>query len=196
MTDKILFCKITPMKYYKIRCEKDPAPYISPEVHVGEQYNFKPVNLNGEKICHGYFEHRMQHLHIENISGYENLKNANSIDDRLSIKDVLVVWCTSSEDNSLIVAGWYKNATAYYDMQEFCDTQQLPERQWYYVTAKAKDCVLLPNDVRNKWKLPEKFTFGERFVRFINDSEYTDDIKNLINDIHHYGENWIDKYPD
>lgn len=183
MTDKILFCKIRPMKYYKGICNNDPAPEDS-----GEQYNFNPVIKDGKIYCYGYFEHRCQNLHIEKISDCEILEN-----DKLGIKNVTVVWCANSKDG-LVVVGWYKNATAYYEMQKFHNIQQ---NQWYYVTAEAKDCVLLPDNVRNNWKLPDNFTFGERFVRFINDSNYTNNINNLINNINNYEvNNWILKYPD
>lgn len=204
MTDKILFCKISYMSWYKgidngDRYKKDipysKNAYTMKTGHAGEEYNFKIQSLHGNKACFGFVETKSTNgiypnqIHIENIIGSKDLKGENMADD------VLVVWFApiESEKNAISVVGWYKNAVVFREYQYFDNIEYAVN-----ILAWAEDCVLLPDGKRRRgeWKIPKTFNFGEAHVRYPK-SEDKDYISRLINNINNYdGDNWICKYPD
>ena len=123
---KILFCKISAMKYYKGASQRDVpyngGSYVNENGFGHEQYNFAPVQLDdGQYCCLGFVEtkttlkSKRNDLHIEKISGCELLKKEGSVDG------VLVIWCATTDLNETSIVGWYKDATVYrtYQNAEF-----------------------------------------------------------------------------
>ena len=55
---RILFCKISSMKYYKGACEKDVPLYggrfVEENGYGHEEFNFLPVEMEGEKFVGEY----------------------------------------------------------------------------------------------------------------------------------------------
>lgn len=200
---KILFCKISCMKYYKGANEHD-VPYnggsfVDENGYGHEQYNFDPEELDGGKTyCLGFVETKStselksNDLHIEKISGCELLKKEESVDD------VLAVWCATTDLNETSVIGWYKNATVYrqYQSVEF-DSDYT---QYYNVIAEKDSCVLLPQGERHRsiWDIPTArkrgFGFGQSMIWYAAEEKAKDYISRLVKSIDEYdGENWTDK---
>ncbi|MDE6035977.1 MAG: hypothetical protein K2G36_08730 [Ruminococcus sp.] len=181
MTNKILFCKIKPMKYYKGVTDDEPVEMPEGFDYLGEQYNFKYVIENGKKICRGYFENHGNNVLIENID--ENAKLSDLIDD------VLVVWFARYEGIGNLIVGWYKHATVYRHLQKNPD--------WYYITANIENCVLLSEEARKLWKVPyskkDGYGFGMSNIWYAREEKAENYVESLIKRINNY--NWIDKYP-
>lgn len=208
---KILFCKISGMKYYKGVCEKD-IPYnggsfVDENGFGHEEFNFLPIELEGSENmeCLGFFEPKSNRgkrntVHIERIEGCELLKKEDFVED------VLVVWCATRLQGDTTVVGWYKHATVYRDLQGwtmiFADDTE--EERYYNVQAKASDCTLLPEGERNRhiWSVPsarytKSYGFGQSMVWYPTEPEAKNYLDRLIDNIENYdSENWIDKYPE
>lgn len=208
---RILFCKISSMKYYKGACEKDVPLYggkfVEENGYGHEEFNFLPVEMEGESEleCMGFVEPksnkgRRNSFHIEKIEGCEAMAKEPFVDD------VLVVWCAKRDRGDVTVVGWYKNATVYRDLQDwvimFANGEE--ENRGYNIRAKADDCTLLPEPERNRhiWSIPsakytKTFGFGQSMVWYPNEPESKVFVERLINNIDDYdGENWINKYPE
>ena len=82
---KLLFCKISAMKYYKGASQKDVpyngGSYVNENGFGNEQYNFAAVQLDdGRDYCLGFVETKTtsktkrNELHIEKIDGCELIK--------------------------------------------------------------------------------------------------------------------------
>lgn len=203
--EKILFCKISYMNWYKgidngNRYKKDipysKNAYTMRTGHAGEEYNFKIQSLHGNEACFGFVETKSTNgkdanqLHIENIIGCGNLKDEDNM-----AEDVIVVWFAPnpSEKNAISVVGWYKNAVVFREYQPFDNIEYNIN-----ILAWAEDCVLLPDGKRRRgeWKIPKTFNFGEAHVRYPKpeDKSY---ISRLMDNINNYnGDNWIYRYPD
>ena len=99
---RILFCKISAMKFYKgVIPGKDEAfnggSFVKEHGEGNEQYNFAPViSEDGQAYCLGFVETKSSskgkhnELHIENIQGCDLLKDDQEVDD------VLVIWCATT----------------------------------------------------------------------------------------------------
>lgn len=211
---KILFCKISSMKYYKGVCNNDQAynggSYVDKNGRGNEEYNFLEINFNEnddiQNYCLGFVETKSTNginsnqLHIEKISGCKLLKN------ELIVDNVLVVWCATSNTNETTVVGWYKNATVFREYQSYIynfedDTE---EERYYNIKALASDCVLLPQGERHKfiWNAPlliktKSFGFYKSLIWYATETSASNFIKKLVKNIEEYdGENWLCKYPE
>ena len=208
---KILFCKITNMKYYKGVCDKDEpkfgGKFVDENGYGHEELNFFPVQLDDADYpeCVGFVEpksngYTRNTIHVERLSGCSGLKNAPFAED------VLVVWCTKRENGNLSVVGWYKHATVWRDLQEWTLEFENGEEEdrCYNIKAKADDCTLLPQNVRNTndWSVPmarktKSFGFGQSMIWYADTPEAEKYVNTLVNSIENYsGENWIDVYPE
>lgn len=200
---KVLFCKISAMKYYKGVVEgKDEAynggSFVEEYGEGHEQYNFDTVEIENDEYCVGFVETKTtrktkrNELHIENISDCEDMKKAPEVDD------VLVIWCATTDLNETSVVGWYNNAKVYrnYQYMEF-DSGYIQE---YNIIAKKKDCVLIPYTDRHLfcWSAPvakkKGFGFGQSMVWYGQEASAETYIKQIVDRITTYnGKNWIDK---
>lgn len=208
---RILFCKISSMKYYKGACEKDMPLYggkfVEENGYGHEEFNFLPIEMEGETEleCMGFVEPksnrgRRNSFHIEKIEGCEAMSK------ELCVDDVLVIWCAKRDRGDVTVVGWYKHATVYRDLQDWIITfaNGEEENRGYNIRAKADDCTLLPEPERNRhiWSIPsakytKTFGFGQSMVWYPNEPESKMFVERLINNIENYdGENWINKYPE
>lgn len=192
------------MKYYKGSEEYNDKPYnggsyVANHTHVGEEYNFKPINFNGKKTCLGFVETKSTNgsyandLHIEKIRGCENMKKDEYVDD------VLVIWCATADTNECVIVGWYKNATVYRQVQY--DEQN---DRYYNVKTDADNCVLLSSSGirrRLQWKAPvakrqKTYGFGQSLIWYPVQKEAENYIKNLLDSINDFsGENWVNISP-
>lgn len=206
---KILFCKISSMKYYKGACDKDiPAfggSFIDENGYGHEEFNFLPVELDehNEQECVGFVEPKSNRgnrntFHIEKIEGCSALKKEPFVDD------VLVVWCAKRERGDVTVVGWYKHATVWRDLQEWTvlwENGEEEERS-YNVRAKAADCTLLPESERNRhtWMVPSAnytkvFGFGQSMVWYPTELDAQQYVSRLVDSIENYhGDNWLNKH--
>ena len=208
---KILFCKVSGMKYYKGACEQD-VPYnggsfVEENGFGHEEFNFLPIDWEGkdEQVCVGFVEPKSNRgkrntIHIEKIEGCSAFKNEPLVDD------VLVVWCATRQEGDVTVVGWYKHATVYRELQEwtimFEDGSE--EERCYNVMAEVDQCTLLPPDERNRriWYVPSArytgtFGFGQSMLWYPEEESAKQYLENLLGNIEKYsGENWLNTYPE
>lgn len=205
---RILFCKVSGMKYYKGACDADQpyngGSYVAEHGYGHEEYNFLPIEMEGEDVlqCRGFFEPKTTRgarntVHIERIDGCEAYKNEPMVED------VLVVWCATREEGDATVVGWYEHASVYRDLQEwtmiYSDGSE--EGRFFNVSAKASDCVLLPRGERNRyvWSAPaarytRTYGFGQAMVWYPTEPEAQPYLEKLLENIATYrGENWLHK---
>ena len=203
---KILFCKITAMRYYKGVCDEDQphngGSFVEENGYGVEEFNFDAVTTaDGKQMCFGFVETKHKNdgqsksLRFENISGCEMLKREDLVED------VLVVWCATMVPNRSAVVGWYKNSTVYREYLEL----EFENRyfQPFNIVANKEDCVLLPYGTRNRfeWRVPSarkrSYGFGQSLVWYAREEEAQKYVSDLITTINEYdGENWIDKRPE
>lgn len=207
---KVLFCKISSMKYYKGACEDDVpmfgGKFVEENGYGHEEFNFLPIEMDGssEQECVGFVEPKSNRgvrntFHIEKIEGCEGLKKEPFVED------VLVIWCAKRDLGDVTVVGWYKHATVYRDLQDwtiiFADGTE--EDRGYNVRASVNDCTLLPVSERNRamWNVPSaKYTklygFGQSMVWYPTEPEAKTYLSRLIGNIENYsGDNWLNEYP-
>ena len=199
---KILFCKISSMKYYRGVEEYDDQPhnggkFVQENGYGYEQYNFDTVNIEGEDYLLGFVETKStkgkrNDLHIENIQGCESLVNEDSVDG------VLVIWCATRSSNQTSIVGWYKDATVYRQYQELEFVNDYV--QCFNIEAKKENCVLIPHTDRNRyiWDAPTPRThtygFGQALVWYAKEEKAKNYLDRLVKNINEYdGENDIDK---
>ena len=203
---RILFCKISNMKYYKGVSDKDPASFggkfVDENGYGHEELNFYPMLMDeaDREECLGFVEPKSNRnvrntLHIEKIEGLSAFKDEPSVDD------VLVIWCATRERGDVTVVGWYKHATVYRDLQEWTlvyDDNSEDER-YYNVRAFAENCTLLPSSERNRhiWQVPtakytKSYGFGQSMVWYPTAPEAEIFLQRLVENIENYkGENHL-----
>ena len=208
---RILFCKVSGMKYYKGACEQD-IPYnggkfVEENGFGHEEFNFLPIELDGavQAMCLGFVEPKSNKgtrntLHIENIAGCSAFRYEPCVED------VLIVWCATRMEGDTTVVGWYKNAIVFRELQDW--TMMLEdgseEDRCYNVIAEARSCTLLPTGERNRhiWSVPsarytKSFGFGQAMVWYPTEDTARTYLEKLRHNIENYnGDNWIDKYPE
>lgn len=208
---RILFCKISWMKYYKGHSQLDiPAnggKYVLNNGFGHEEFNFKPIKLDDSSFdeCIGYVEPKSNKtgtntFHIEKISGCSQLKNEPFVED------VLVVWCATrpKPQKGTTVVGWYKNACVWRKTQKWnMPGENGTEERLFNVRAKAEDCVLLPEGERNRfqWSIPSArgtgVGFGQAMLWNPNEENSGTVLERVIKGITDYrGENWLNKFPE
>lgn len=207
---RILFCKISSMKYYKGVCDQDPAlfggKFVEENGYGHEEFNFLPIEMDGsaEPECVGFVEPKSNRgvrntFHIENIEGCAELKKAPFAED------VLVVWCAKRSRGDVTVVGWYKHATVFREVQDWTVTfaDGTEEERGYNVRANAANCTLLPEGERNRaiWNVPsahytKTFGFGQSMVWYPTEPGATQYLERMVRNIEEYsGENWLNEYP-
>jgi hypothetical protein len=207
---RILFCKISSMKYYKGACDLDVPMYggkfVEENGYGHEEFNFLPIEMEGiaEPECVGFVEPKSNRgvrntLHIEKIEGCAAMKKEPLVDD------VLVIWCAKRDRGDVTVVGWYKHATVWRDVQDWTIMfdNGMEEERGYNVRAKASDCTLLPSGERNRaiWSIPSaKYTgvygFGQSMVWYPTEPEAENYLTRLLKNIESYrDENWLNKWP-
>ena len=208
---RILFCKISSMKYYKGACDLDVPIYggkfVEENGYGHEEFNFLPIEMEGiaEPECVGFVEPKSNRgirntLHIEKIEGCAAMKKEPLVDD------VLVIWCAKRDRGDVTVVGWYKHATVWRDVQDWTIMfdNGMEEERGYNVRAKASDCTLLPSGERNRaiWSIPSaKYTgaygFGQSMVWYPTEPEAENYLTRLLKNIESYrDENWLNKWPE
>jgi len=206
---RILFCKISSMKYYKGHCDEDVpvngGKYVAEHGYGHEEYNFTPILVQGESEteCLGFVEPKSNSgtrntFHLEKIDGCANLKNEPFVED------VLVIWCATRLQGDVTVVGWYKHATVWRDLQSWTlEWNDGEEERFQNVRAKAADCTLLPVGERNRhiWSIPtakrtKAYGFGQSMVWYPTEPKAQPFVSRLVENIDNYcGENWLDTYP-
>lgn len=208
---RVLFCKISNMKYYKGVCDNDKpeygGSYVKENGYGHEEYNFQSFEKNGpgEAECLGFVEPKSNRgkrntLHIENIEGCSAMKEEECVED------VLVIWCAKQLEGHIAVVGWYKHACVWRNLQDWTYIHPDGEKEYreFNVRAKAEDCVLIPHNRRrnNKWEIkPASYTkaygFGQSMVWYPTQPEAKVFLNKLIENIENYtGDNHLNEYPE
>ena len=177
--------------------EKNPDPVVVPVVflRVGWMDRYEGIT-GGDTISgggayvaeHGFGHEVLNYLPFRNrvfgfvqargsrdnlTDGKINLSRLGAAASDESVSGVLAVWVATSPSGGAFVVGWYRNATVY-------GARQLPpvgsgrrhadEDIGYYVTAKRKDAVLLP-EVERVFPIPQKGKgeFGQSNIWYADD---------------------------
>ena len=207
---KVLFCRISSMKFYKGACPEDPpfhgGGFVEKNGFGHEEFNFTPFCGADEKDrwCMGFVEPmstrgKTNTMHIERIEGCADLK------DEEFIEDVLVIWCATREQGDITVVGWYKHATVWRTLQDWIKISDdgTEEERCYNVEALASDCTLLPSSKRNNhvWRVPtakytKSFGFGQSMVWYPTEEAARPFVTRLVENINWYHDkNDLDVYP-
>lgn len=189
--DKILFCNIAYMKYYRgITSDdvpRDGGKYVSEEKNAGEKYNF--LAINGEvlgfvetKHRDGYKTGSSNRLHIEKID-----KSASKSE---YVSGVKVIFCAKKNTNETVIVGWYDDARVYSEKKNVKDINGDP---WLYnIVANAENAHLIEENERTfvvpRTKSKDEPGFGSSNIWYANDEkskpikyaalEYIDSIRN------------------
>lgn len=208
---RILFCKISSMKYYKGASDLDVpqfgGKFVEENGYGHEEYNFHPMQMeeSSELECVGFVEPKSNRgvtnsLHIEKIEGCAALKKEPCVED------VLVIWCAKRDRGDITVVGWYKHATVWRNLQDWTlmFDDGVEEERYYNVRANASDCTLLPSGERNRaaWEVrtaqyTKSYGFGQSMVWYPTEPEAKQYVSKLVANIESYrGENWLNKFPE
>lgn len=134
MENKIVFCNIAWMNYYK-GVTKDDKPinggkYIKDVGTGGEVYSF----LDDQGKCYGF-------VRINGDIALQNHFKDVKLNDPY-VDNVLVVWVATNDKKETRIIGWYKNARIYRsNLDKISSTNQ---NKYYNITADTEDCYLLP----------------------------------------------------
>lgn len=111
--EKVLFCKIASMIWYKGVCQKDKpfngGKYPRETGTCGEDRNFMPVHTETGEKCFGFVEPKRGRSGYTNQLRVENIRGANARHTDDSIDDICVIWCATTDLNETSVIGWYKS---------------------------------------------------------------------------------------
>jgi len=203
---KILFCKISCMKYYDGATGEDipynGGSYVKENGSGHEQYNFSPVILDGynQPVCLGFVETKTTFGDVRNMLHVEKIRDCEQAINDDQVSGVLVVWCATTDTNQTSVVGWYSNATVY-RTYKVAEIKGRDEDQSYNVLAIKSDCVLLPPKYRHqhKWEAPvarrDMFGFGQSLVWYASEEKSDYYISKLIESVETYqGENLLDRF--
>ncbi len=207
----IIFVRIASMLYYQGITDKDSpvngGSYVKETGQAHECFNFAPAELeDGRKVCLGYAQltggsdTKEPELHIEKIVGCNALKKEEFVDN------VIVVWCAKSPGSQNVRGvGFYQHATVfrYHQWVYFSDGYE----QCYEFVAEAKDCVLLPYQVRHsdsRWYVPTSsrnkaaFGLGRSSIWYAGNGDADEAeinyVERMIQSIEGYsGENWMER---
>ncbi len=208
---KILFCKVSSMKYYKGACKQDIPSYggkfVEQNGYGYEEFNFLPIQLENrqEPECFGFVEPK-SHRGVRNTLHIEKIQGCTALSKEPYVDDVLVIWCAKRERGTTTVVGWYQHATVWRNLRErtvVMDNGTEKKRE-YNVCALARDCVLLPYGERNRhiWSVPaasytKSYGFGQSMVWYPTEPEAQNFLTGLLHYIEQYnGENWLEQYPE
>ena len=141
MEKKIIFCNIAWMKEYLGARDNDRpmngGEYVEFQGTGGEAYNF--LDHNG--ICHGF-------VRVGGAMALEkHFKESRSTDSY--IDDILVIWVATNKNKETRIVGWYKNARVYRTDKDLTFFTDPATSSYYNITAKAKDCYLVPENNRD-----------------------------------------------
>lgn len=206
---KILFCKVSGMKYYKGACEDD-KPYngglfVEENGYGHEEFNFLPIELEGREktACVGFVEPK-SNRGVRNTIHIENIEGCSAYEKDAYVDDVLVIWCATRLEGDITVVGWYKNAKVFRELQEWTMmfANGTEEDRCYNVLADSENCTLLPEFERNRsvWEIPlarkKTYGFGQSMVWYPTDEKAKTFVERVLSNIENYrGDNWINKYP-
>ena len=141
---KILFCNITYMNHYVGNIEEDiphgGGAWVKKHKDAHEKWNF--LNVNGN--CYGFVMNKGDQFHIERMEGVSR--------QEAQAEDVTVVWCalkpTEDGTQETVIVGWYEHALVHRYYQNSFRSPFGLDRD-FFVTAKAEDCYLLPENKRS-----------------------------------------------
>lgn len=200
---KAVFARIGYMRYYRGRQGKGEIPmgkgerpkwggsYNRNEIGF-EAYNFKP-DVDG--TLYGHFE--VPTGGKLKTGGRCNLKRIDpSYSGGDSAKGVLVVFAHrdvmgSNKPKSLVIAGWYRNATVYERCERYRPksiagdpSYKLKQNPDYNIEAKVKDAVLIPLEQRKQRVLTAPDGIGHSNLYYAREPN---------GDIRHGKRQWVTK---
>ncbi len=141
---RILFCNIVWMKKYQGITDADKPKYFG--TYVVEQdakadiFNFS--EYNGK--CYGYVRNDGDLI----LPGHLTQDYRDEYENRDSIGEFLIVWCSFADKNTARIVGWYRNAVIF-KKEQYQPSFTNPEYELdYFFNADSNNCVLLPVDQR------------------------------------------------
>ena len=195
--DRILFCNIAYMKYYRgITADDKPhngGDYVKKTGDAMEKYSFLPQN---GKVF-GFVE--TKHRIVDGVETPNQLK-IEKIDKEATGKDYLdnvtVIFCARDEKETYIV-GWYDNATVYRQIIEYTFNGK---KCLYNITASVEDAHLLKEKDRkftiNRTKDKDVAGFGSANVWYADDKKSEEIRKSAIAYIDKLRQGFIDEIND
>jgi len=145
--ERMLFCRVGWMKWYKGKLEEDPihggGSYVDRYGYGHEIYNFFPDDQGN---LYGFVQAGTE-MSIEKLGAKSSDK---------SVSQVLVIWVAAPpSDYGMRVVGWYKNATVFRRVQScpkhLTGQRPLPDPHdhWgFRIAARQKEAALLREDER------------------------------------------------
>lgn len=140
-TRKMLFARVGWMRFYSGPIPGDERPIGGGRYNqskIGhEVYNFREANGK----LYGYFQPSMQThaIALERIDSTAGDKNV--------LRHTLVVFVAPRTNFGQVIVGWYKNAEVF--REQVHHSPGKPKKFGHFCSAKAGDCVLLPDENRN-----------------------------------------------
>ena len=184
--------------------KKLPLAVMTFDRHAREVYankfNFKYIDTIDEKA------EKMANLGVDYLLIAPFTEGFSKISGQEFVDNVIVVWCAKSPGSQNVrVVGFYQHATVfrYHQWVYFSDGYE----QCYEFVAEAKDCVLLPYQVRHsdsKWYVPTSsrnkaaFGLGRSSIWYAGsgdaDEAEINYVERMIQSIEGYsGENWMER---
>lgn len=168
-TKRILFCRIGYMTYYAGPQAGDEKPIGGGKYNktgVGHEiWNFQPVG----NLLYGYFE-----PYVKSNTDKETSINLKRIDpncDGDELADTLIVFFATRPKVGQVVVGWYSKATVFQYRRKH-SKKSGREGFSYYMTAEARNCVLLPSNRRTLSIPRKKKAPGRPNVYYLYDEEF------------------------
>lgn len=142
---RIVFCRIGYMTYYAGPQPGDEKPVGGGKYNkskIGhEVWNFEPIKGR----LYGYLE-----PYVKKDTNVETNINLERIDPSVTgdaLSSVLVVFIARRPRGGQVVVGWYKNAKVFRTKKEHAKGNGR-DGYYYYITARTRDCILLPTNRR------------------------------------------------
>lgn len=137
----IIFCNIAWMKYYEGFTEEDKPKHGGSFVNENE-YGYVCENfLDYNEKCYGF-------VMLGGDIALESHFKETTIETP-NIKDVLVVWVATNDDNEERIVGWYENAIVHREEQYLESYTNSDFALSYRIEAISEDCYLIPEEERD-----------------------------------------------
>lgn len=137
-----VFLNIGYMKYYR-GINKDDIE-INGSEDAFDQFNFCMANIDEEEVVIGYADIGKESKGLP-LDRFDN--------EGEYAQGITALWVAENKAGKLVVVGWYKDATIY---KNYCsctfesDDAVCGYEQLFNVEGYAQNCVLLPEEERNK----------------------------------------------
>lgn len=183
----MIFLRVGWMDNYQGITDRDAiaggGAYVAEHGFGSEIFNYKPF----QNMMYGYAQPHSRRGEWQRATIDLNRIGATANED--SLPGVLAVWIATAPWGGAFVVGWYSNATVYKMWQPpppGSGRQYRGSDCGYYVTASARDAVLLPHDER-VFSIPQKGkgAFGQSNIWYADDPVMHRDLRLRV--LHYIG---------